>query len=86
MIEHEDLVGSEIAEHLSILDGWIGEITTIPVTESRRGVNERFVQDCRHLKSYLTGVESPSAADLCDFGDRRNSLEIQYNNILEERN
>lgn len=84
MTEPENLVDSEIADHQAVLDGWIGEVATMTVPKGRKGVNDRFVQDCQQLKNYLSQAESPSTADLCDFEDRRNSLEIQYNNIIGE--
>ena len=77
-------VQDEIEDHKADLDKWINNIAELPCAESRKGVSERFVRDCKILKEDLDAKETPTAADLVDFTDRHNSLEIQYINITSD--
>lgn len=78
-----DFVSEELAGHKAALDQWINDVNELVVSDSKKRVNERFVSDCHSLKTYIDKCEVISTPDLCDFTDRRNSLEIQYENIMQ---
>ena len=81
MSDSENFVENEIEDHKADLDKWIVAVETLPAPDSLKGVVERFIRDCKTLKSDMDSNETPQCADLVDFTDRRNSLEIQYVNI-----
>lgn len=84
MSDEHHHVENEIEDHKSDLEKWITDIRKLSVPESRQGVVDRFVRDCDILKSDLEEKETPQSADLVDFTDRRNSLEIQYHHIVSD--
>lgn len=74
-------VEDEIEEHKSYLTEWIDGMSKLTVPESRKGVTDRFSRDCKTLIDDVDKNEMPTMADLVDYSDRRNSLEIQYLNL-----
>lgn len=83
MTEKESLVDNEIAEHVDHLNNWISRVGSLTVSESNKGVIDRFIKDCNTLIVYVNEKEDPSMSDLVDFTDRRNSLGIQFDNIVD---
>lgn len=81
--EEQPFVDNEIDDHKTDLNTWISSVSDMTVPDSRKKVAERFVRDCKTLLEDLDS-ESVSAADLCDFNDRRNSLEVQYHSISQD--
>lgn len=84
MSEEHPHVKNELADHKTEITSWISSVSTLPVPTSRKGVVERFIRDCQTLITDCSEAQEPSAADLCDFTDRKNSLEIQFINISED--
>lgn len=74
----------EIDAHRKDLNMWTVVLETLTIPESRQGTVNRFVRDCNTLLSDMDENETPGMADLVDFTDRRNSLEIQYLNITND--
>lgn len=76
-------VEDEIQGHIVDLDHWIREAATLSVSRSRANVVERFARDCETLKTDMDKSDTPSAHDMVDFSDRRNSLEIQFHHLTK---
>jgi len=83
MSNDSTLLGDEIDTHKANLATWAESVKSLPVTESKKGVHDRFVRDCETLVADLDKTEAPSSADLCDFGDTANSLEIRYHQLTD---
>ncbi len=86
MSDKSNPVENEIEDHKSDLITWVNKVTSLTIPESRKGVADRFVRDCNILTTDLDEKEKPTMADLVDFTDRRNSLEIQFLNITNDFN
>ncbi len=84
MSEEHPHVENELEDHKTEITTWISSVSILPIPPSRKGVIERFIRDCQTLITDCSGNQEPSAADLCDLHDRKNSLEIQYLNITED--
>jgi hypothetical protein len=84
VVENSHLVANEIDDHKTEVSKLVTDVAGFTVPASHKGTVDRFVRDCTTLLSDLNSADSPSAADLCDFVDRKNSLEVQYNNIEED--
>lgn len=84
MAREKSFVDNEIQTHKNDLNTWIGDIGTHAIPDSKKGVTDRFVRDCKTLVTDLESSDIPSRPDLVDFTDRRNSLEIQYTNLKED--
>jgi hypothetical protein len=82
--EDTSLVSGEIDNHKQNINNWADTIQNQKVPESRKGVNDRFVRDCKQLVAYLDESDSPSSADLVDFEDRHNSLEVQFHQLSDD--
>lgn len=83
--DNQPFIDEELGDHKTDLQSWIEDVSKMQVTESRKKVVERFQRDCKTLLQDLD-CDSVSAADLSDFNDRRNSLEVQYHAIREAQN
>jgi hypothetical protein len=78
-------VNDELNEHLENLRNWTTAVASLNVPTSHLNVTQRFARDCQTLISDIEDdTKEVSTADLCDFTERRNSLEIQYHNLTEE--
>lgn len=82
--EDKHLVNDEINDHKVELNQWVEKVKDLPVPANRQKVCERFMRDCQTLLTDLDGANPPSCADLCDFDDRRRSLEVQFHNITQD--
>jgi hypothetical protein len=84
-VEESNHVDDELNGHREDLTKWVDKVSTMTVPLSHTNVTQRFVRDCQTM---LTDINDENrevtAADLCDFSDRHNSLEIQYVSITEE--
>ena len=78
-----DPVEQELEGHRVDVQEWKKSLSEKEIPESQKGVVDRFKRDCDTLDSDLPVSSQVSANDLCDFVERRNSLEIQYHNILK---
>lgn len=76
-------VDNEITEHKSNLNQWIKNVSDLPKTDSCKGVHNRFIRDCQTLVNDMNETPSPSSADLIDFTDRANSLEVQHSQLTD---
>lgn len=74
-------VQEELNDHKSQLNDWISSMESRNVPTNQQGVVNRFVRDCRTLITDIDTTEIARTADLIDFTDRCNSLEIQFNNL-----
>ena len=84
MSEERPLVENELVDHKTELTEWINEINKLTIPSSHKRVTERFIRDCETLKTDMDTDSIPSSVDLCDFTDRKNSLEIQYINLIQD--
>ena len=79
------LVEQEIQGYITNLDAWILDVSNMKTLASCNGVKVRFAIECHMLKAYLEAADVPSSADLVDFSDRHNSLQIQYQNLVSDQ-
>jgi hypothetical protein len=84
MTDDSPMLDSEIDAHKTNINGWIEGISKLSVPESRKGVNERFVRDCKTLLKDLNETTLPSSADLVDFEDAHNGLEVRYHALTDD--
>ncbi len=78
----KSLVAEECDNYIKTANDWIEKIENSNVIESRKGVAERFVRDCKILIEDIDKNETPSSADVVDFQDKFDSMEVRYQNII----
>lgn len=84
MVEFQPSVENEFDGHKTELQEMISTAEKLTVPNTHKNVVARFVRDCQTLISDLDAEDTPSAADLSDYDNRKNSMEIQYHNLTED--
>ena len=84
MADDRTLVENELNDHKIELNEWVAGAKSFNAPDSHKRVLERFIRDCETLKTDMEKDSVVSSVDLCDFTDRKNSLEIQYINLKQD--
>lgn len=83
MSDKDNHVEIEAEEYVTQLNDFIKQTNEFSTNNGHVDVVKRFVRDCDTLKTDLYDKKVPSLEDLCDYGDRFASLEIQFHNLKQ---
>lgn len=84
MSEKSSSLELEIQGYLSSISSWKSTVNTFKVVPSRKGVIDRFIQDCDILHINIDHNSKPSTADLVDFSDRHRELEKKFLHLVDQ--
>lgn len=84
MTTKKPAVHIELDDYKSEIRGWTESLSAKKYRSDYTGVVSRFLRDCNVLMDDLHKSTKPETADLVDFNDRKNSLEIQYLKLIDE--
>lgn len=84
MTTKKPAVDIELSDYKHEIKTWVESIKSKKYRLDYESVVNRFLRDCETLVSDMHQATKPETADLCDFTDRKNSLEIQYLKLLNE--
>ena len=77
MSKKTDHIQNELDSHILSVTSYVDTVKGLKLLKTDKGVSERFLRDCDNTLSDLKKAKSPTQADLVDFTNICNSLEIR---------